>query len=196
MRKLWNPRNFKAHVSPHEMLQAVVLWSKKKFQFTQQGDPIDFLSWFLNALHRALNGTKKRNSSIIYRSFLGSMRIYSRKIPPTELDDKQKKSLLATQEYQETVTDSPFLYLTCDLPPPPLFIDEFRENIIPQVNLYQLLTKFNGVMEKEYKTYKDNFMKRFEITQLPPYLILYIKRFTKNTFFVEKNPTIVNFPVK
>lgn len=37
MRKLWNPRNFKAHVSPHEMLQAVVLWSKKRFQFTEQG---------------------------------------------------------------------------------------------------------------------------------------------------------------
>ena len=27
------------------------------------------------------------------------------------------------------------------------------------------------------------------------FIILYIKRFTKNTFFVEKNPTIVNFPV-
>lgn len=196
MRKLWNPRNFKAHVSPHEMLQAVVLWSRKKFQFTQQGDPVDFLSWFLNALHRALNGTKKKNSSIIYKSFLGSMSIYTRKIPPTELDDKQKRTLLATAEYQEEVTESPFLYLTCDLPPPPLFIDEFRENIIPQVNLYQLLTKFNGQTEKEYKTYKENFLKRFEITQLPPYLILYIKRFTKNTFFVEKNPTIVNFPVK
>lgn len=38
MRKLWNPRNFKAHVSPHEMLQAVVLWSGKKFQFTEQGE--------------------------------------------------------------------------------------------------------------------------------------------------------------
>lgn len=137
MRKLWNPRNFKIHVSPHEMLQAVVLWSKKKFQFTQQGDPIDFLSWFLNALHRALNGTKKSNSSIIYKSFLGSTRIYTRKIPPTELDEKQKRSLLASPEYQETMTDSPFLYLTCDLPPPPLFIDEFRENIIPQVlNIY------------------------------------------------------------
>ncbi|KAJ8975904.1 hypothetical protein NQ317_011375 [Molorchus minor] len=130
MRKQWNPRNFKAHVSPHEMLQAVVLWSKKQFQFTQQ----------------------------------------------------EKKSLLATAEYQEVATESPFLYLTCDLPPPPLFIDEFRENIIPQVNLYQLLTKFNGQTEKEYKTYKENFMKRFEITRLPPYLILYIKRFTKNTF--------------
>lgn len=195
-RKLWNPRNFKAHVSPHEMLQAVVLWSKKRFQFIKQSDPIDFLSWFLNALHKALNGTKKRSSSIIYQTFLGSMRIYSRKIPPIELDDKQKKNLLATAEYQEVVTESPFLYLTCDLPPPPLFTDEFKENIIPQVNLYQLLAKFNGYTEKEYKTYKENFMKRFEITRLPPYLILYIKRFTKNTFFVEKNPTIVNFPVK
>lgn len=37
IRKLWNPRNFKAHVSPHEMLQAVVLCSKKKFQITSQG---------------------------------------------------------------------------------------------------------------------------------------------------------------
>lgn len=39
-------------------------------------------------------------------------------------------------------------------------------------------------------------MKRFEIIKLPKYLILYIKRFTKNTFFLEKNPTIVNFPIK
>merc|ERR1719153_1296206 len=60
---------------------------------------------------------------------------------------------------------------------------------------YIILSKFNGVTEKEYKTYKDNFLKRFEITRLPRFIILYIKRFTKNTFFVEKNPTIVNFPV-
>lgn len=36
-RKMWNPRNFKAHVSPHEMLQSVVLCSKKRFQITEQG---------------------------------------------------------------------------------------------------------------------------------------------------------------
>lgn len=36
LRKLWNPRAFKAHVSPHEMLQAVVLWSKKRYQFIKQ----------------------------------------------------------------------------------------------------------------------------------------------------------------
>ena len=37
IRKLWNPRNFKAHVSPHEMLQAVVRCSRKSFQITKQG---------------------------------------------------------------------------------------------------------------------------------------------------------------
>ncbi|XP_050663859.1 U4/U6.U5 tri-snRNP-associated protein 2 isoform X2 [Leptidea sinapis] len=195
LRKLWNPRAFKAHVSPHEMLQAVVLWSKKRYQFIKQSDPIDFLSWFLNSLHMALNGTKKTNSSIIYKSFLGHMRIYTRKLPPPDADDAAKVDL-NSEEYSEMITESPFLYLTCDLPPTPLFTDEFRENIIPQVNLYQLLSKFNGQVSKEYKTYKENFLKRFEITQLPPYLILYIKRFTKNTFFVEKNPTVVNFPVK
>lgn len=62
------------------------------------------------------------------------MKIYTRKIPSTDLNDKEKKTLLATAEYQEVITESPFLYLTCDLPPPPLFIDEFRENIIPQVS--------------------------------------------------------------
>lgn len=28
------------------------------------------------------------------------------------------------------------------------------------------------------------------------YLIFHLARFTKNNFYVEKNPTIVNFPVK
>ena len=36
-RKLWNPHNFKAHVSPHEMLQAAASVSKKRFKITEQG---------------------------------------------------------------------------------------------------------------------------------------------------------------
>jgi len=196
IRKLWNPRNFKAHVSPHEMLQAVVLCSKKKFQITSQGDPVEFLSWFLNALHLALNGKKKATSSIIYQSFLGGMKIHSQRIPPIDATDKEKDELMLTPEYVETVSESPFLYLAADLPPPPLFKDEFRENIIPQVSLFALLSQFNGNQQKEYKTYKENFLKRFELIRMPRYIILNIKRFTKNTFFIEKNPTIVNFPIK
>ena len=40
IRKLWNPMNFKAHVSPHEMLQAVVRCSRKSFQITKQGNAL------------------------------------------------------------------------------------------------------------------------------------------------------------
>ena len=40
-RKLWNPQNFKAHVSPHEMLQAVASTSNKRFKITEQGGEID-----------------------------------------------------------------------------------------------------------------------------------------------------------
>ena len=38
--------------------------------------------------------------------------------------------------------------------------------------------------------------KQYRIVQLPEYLVCHLKRFTKNTWFVEKNPTIVTFPVK
>lgn len=47
MRKLWNPRNFKAHVSPHEMLQAVVLCSKKNFQITKQGNAALYIMFIM-----------------------------------------------------------------------------------------------------------------------------------------------------
>lgn len=38
--------------------------------------------------------------------------------------------------------------------------------------------------------------KTYKIESLPPYIIFHVKRFTRNNFFTEKNPTIVNFPVK
>lgn len=53
IRKLWNPRNFKAHVSPHEMLQAVVRCSKKKFQITEQGNKERYI--VLNAFNTSLS---------------------------------------------------------------------------------------------------------------------------------------------
>lgn len=193
--KLWNPRNFKAHVSPHEMLQAVASTSKKRFKITEQGDPIEFLSWLLNTLHTALGGTKRKSSSV-HEVFQGAMKIYSRKLPPPSENPEETARVLQKAEFKESVTTSPFRYLSLDLPSAPLFQDELERNIIPQVSLFELLNKFNGSTEKEYKTQQESHVKRFELTKLPPYLILCFKRFTKNNFFVEKNPTIVNFPVK
>ena len=38
--------------------------------------------------------------------------------------------------------------------------------------------------------------RRFRVVRLPRYLIVHMSRFQRNNFFTEKNPTIVNFPVK
>ncbi|KAL7058278.1 hypothetical protein AAHC03_017118 [Spirometra sp. Aus1] len=209
IRKLWNPRNFKTHVSPHEFLQAVVLCSKKRFQFTEQGDALEFLSWLLNALDCSLKplgeqsavegpaGAKKPSRpTIVSQTLRGRMLVHSQKVMPVDLTPAQQEALSTDPEYMARVEESRFLYLTCDLPPPPLYLDEFKENIIPQVPLATLLTKFNGVAEKEYKTHCDSTMRRFCLRRLPPYLILCMKRMVKNIFTLEKNPTIVNFPIK
>ena len=95
------------------------------------------------------------------------MKIHSKKIMPTDIDGFRKLEAEKSGEFEWKVQESPFLYLSTELPPPPLFKDEHHENIIPQVNFDKLMTKFNGKEEKEYKTYKDNFLKRFEITRLP-----------------------------
>jgi U4/U6.U5 tri-snRNP-associated protein 2 len=62
-KKLWNPRLFKSQVSPHEFLQEVGRASGGKFRLETQGDPVEFLRWLLNDLHRDLGGSKKKNSS-------------------------------------------------------------------------------------------------------------------------------------
>jgi U4/U6.U5 tri-snRNP-associated protein 2 len=64
-KKIWSPRLFKSQVSPHEFLQEVGRESGGKFSLQTQGDPVDFLGWLLNNLHRHMGGTKKKNSSKI-----------------------------------------------------------------------------------------------------------------------------------
>lgn len=39
-------------------------------------------------------------------------------------------------------------------------------------------------------------MRRFKCQRLPRYITLHFKRFTKNAFVEEKNPTIVTFPLR
>lgn len=98
--------------------------------------------------------------------------------------------------WTESVAKAPFLFLTVDIPQTPLFKDSQGGIIIPQVPLYTVMEKFGG--EKLMDVVKGGVhqRKRYWITRLPRYLILSLARLTKNHFFVEKNPTIVNFPVK
>ena len=43
--------------------------SAKRFTIDKQSDPVDFLSWFLNALHAELTGGRRKRPSIISRCF-------------------------------------------------------------------------------------------------------------------------------
>ncbi|KAF9166916.1 hypothetical protein DFQ26_006443 [Actinomortierella ambigua] len=189
VRKIWNPSAFKGQVSPHELLQEISNASNRKFRLTEQGDPLAFMSWFLNTLHRDLGGTKKKDSSIIHKTFQGELKIESQKI-----EGSDEKGHIEGFDLDKDVveTKSPFLLLTLDLPPPPLFHDEQEKDIIPQIPLQTILAKYDG------KTFQETAadLKRFNITRLPNYLIFHIKRFSKNDFMEEKNPTIVTFPIK
>ena len=56
--------------------------------------------------------------------------------------------ILLTMHSEIKTTTSPFLFLSIDLPPPPLFQDSVEKNIIPQVSLSSLLTKYDGKTTK------------------------------------------------
>ncbi|KAF0712860.1 Aste57867_4627 [Aphanomyces stellatus] len=180
MRKLWSPHNIKNTISPHEIVQAISVASKKRFHIGKQCDALEFLSWFLNELHRGLGGTKTPGSSIVHKVFQGLVNV---------------KTLSDAQDDVEPTT-VPFLYLSLDLPATPLFKDSQGGNVIPQVPLFTVLEKFDGKKITHVLQGALRAQKQYSIQALPPYLIFHIHRFTKNNFFVEKNPTIVNFPVK
>ncbi len=188
VRKIWNSKAFKSHVSPHELMQEISLRSSKKFNLTEQADPIEFLSWFLNNLHLSLGGSKtKPQSSLIQKIFQGSLRVESQTI--TARADAGDR--LRFEDANVNSQTSPFMILTLDLPPAPLFQDDVEKNIIPQVPLTTVLQKYNGLTAQE----KTNTRMRYRLIHpLPPYLIMHIKRFQPNKFLQsQRNPTIVTF---
>ena len=191
IRKIWNIRAFKTHVSPHELLQQISRQSNKRFDLLQQSDPAEFLSWFLNNMHLALGGSKTKSSTtIIHRVFQGKLKIESQKI--TAKADAGDR--LRFEEAAEVLVHTTrYLMLTLDLPAAPLFQDELEKNIIPQVPLTAILSKYDGLKAQE----QMNTRKRYRLLHpLPPYLLFHIKRFSKNKFVTEHNPTIVIFPTR
>eukprot|EP00033_Pygsuia_biforma_P002253 GCRY01002497.1.p1 GENE.GCRY01002497.1~~GCRY01002497.1.p1 ORF type:complete len:495 (-),score=82.29 GCRY01002497.1:50-1486(-) len=180
LRKIWNPKNFRGHVSPHEFLQAVILQSDGVFNIGQQGDPCKFASWLLNTLHEHLGGQKGQRGTVIDEAFGLTLRVTS-----ILGNNPEAKPII---EYKRV------MWLDLEIPPPPLFKDAVKDDVLPQVPLPTILEKYNG--EKETYDSAENIFRTMIITELPRYLLLKLKRLSKNEFFIEKNPTIVNFTVK
>jgi hypothetical protein len=55
------------------------------------------------------------------------------------------REILQLRFIEIKATTSPFLFLSVDLPPPPLFQDAVEKNIIPQVGIHTVLAKYDGV---------------------------------------------------
>lgn len=191
VRKIWNPRAFKSHVSPHELLQEISLKSSKKFTLTAQSDPVDFLSWFLNNLHIDFGGRpSKPGSSPIHKIFQGKLKVESQAITAkADAGDRLRFEEAASVQ----IDTMRFMLLTLDLPSAPLFQDELEKNIIPQIPLTSILSKYDGIKAQEHLSQR----KRYRLLHpLPPYLLFHIKRFSKNKFVSERNPTIVTFDAR
>ncbi|KGG52836.1 ubiquitin thiolesterase [Mitosporidium daphniae] len=200
--KIWNFHPFKNHVSPHELLQTISLESAKKYSLSKKEDPSKFLVWFLNILrvqiYTATKGTIWRitfhkTEDLIANAFQGKIRIISRK-PSDPVMIKKFGIPLKIVENLITfsVTENTFFTLQLDIPPSPLFLDEKKSGIIPQVSIIDLLSKFNGTTAQDL----GNIVKEYKIISLPAFLILHVNRFKKNQFKLEKSRTIVNFPLE
>lgn len=100
VRKMWSSKNFKGHVSPHEVLQAVSLASEKRFTIGVQKDPLAFIAWFFNAVsdgikknHIRFNRGKTNkllNSTVIEEAFQGEVEISTLK--PKEISNVTGRS--------------------------------------------------------------------------------------------------------
>lgn len=83
--------------------------------------------------------------------------------------------------------------LRCVWSPPPHTLHVRADARCGQVPLLNILHKFDGHTENHTR----GRLSRYRLLKLPRYIIFHIKRFSKNTQFqVEKNPTIVSFPIK
>ena len=108
--------------------------------------------------------------------------------------EEDEETIKKKYEFITTTSVVPTLFLSLELPPTPLFKDSAGGNVIPQIPIMQVLSKFDG--KTVINDPKKGEQRSYRLLSLPKYIIFHLKRFTKNNFFLEKNPTIVNFPVK
>lgn len=87
--------------------QAVVLCSRKRFQITEQGDSLEFMSWLLNALDQTLKpaiaaqpGSKVAvKQTIVGKSLRGRMTVHSQKVMPVNISQAEHDKLSTDPEY-------------------------------------------------------------------------------------------------
>jgi hypothetical protein len=92
------------------------------------------------------------------------------------MSDDEEESM---NDWSKEVADVPFLVLSLEIPPTPLFKDSQGGNVIPQVPLFDVLSKYDGKKYTDILKAGYQQRKRYELLKLPPFIILHLSRFTK-----------------
>lgn len=197
IRKLWSHYNFKNVISPFEVVHEIDILSKKKYSIENRVDCSEFLMWMLQELNKGVSEISSKKGKTFLKCLRGKIEVtsttYSKSNDKSiEKDSNQNNMQIETTE----VKTSPFLFLSLEIPPCPLFRDSQGGLIIPQIPIFELLKKFDGTTSTDQVSTTHMIRKQYKITKLPKYLIFQLKRFNMNNFTLEKNPTIVTFPVK
>lgn len=219
-KKVWSRSAFRGHVSPHEIMQQVVAASENRFTPLSQSDPVDFFVWLIHTLHREVRSTAKRekaagepvcaeraNKNLLRDCLQGTLEVVSfhhgrdgdgAANGSAAGEGKSGGGKSASGETQGGVVpagkETPFWFLSLDLPPKPMFKDASERTLVAQVPLRDLLSKYNGV--SKHHVVKTGEQLSYRLKKLPPVLVLTIKRVTKSKFVVEKNPAVVHCPVE
>lgn len=190
-------------------MQTLSVDSQRRFTIGKRCEAADLLIWLLHRLQKSLEPKsepkrQRKNSKGIYTCLQGLVEVTSESKVLVDGFAEQKllerngfdASVVDTDGWCKDVKSSSFLMLTLDIPPCPLFRDSHGGLVIPHVPLFQLLQrKFNGDWIDSV-TKQAHVRRQYRLLSLPQTLILQLSRFTKNNFAMEKNPTIVTFPVK
>jgi len=150
MRRMWCPKLFRNHLSPHEISQEFSNKSKKKYSIGVRANLVQFLSWFLNTVHEDLIDDSS-NKSIISECFRGKVEITAEKEEKVQVKPKKGKKETETEEVQfetkVTITKkkTPFFILILNPPPPPIFKDAREKKILFLKNHY--LLSYQNLME-------------------------------------------------
>ena len=142
-------------------------------------------------MHKYLKKSSQSNHTVVTDAFQGKLQV------------TRSTASATPAAATATVSQVPFFKLSLDLPTKPLFREDYSNNnksqeekddVLSTVSLFELLEKFNG--QPVSSTEDDTTTSQYGLTSLPKYLILHVKRFSQNNYTIEKNGTIVSFPLK
>ncbi|KAK6588741.1 hypothetical protein RS030_2300 [Cryptosporidium xiaoi] len=212
IKKIYNPFNLKGKYSPYNLVSIIEKKSQGRFNFSKSSnkleiiDPMALFSWIIFQLKQKLNKCVKYD---FQEKFLPNAtltesngNIKNKKIDfissciQGQLYSSVNKNLIGDiKSIRDDTKNNNHIYFNCiSLSLTPIIEATMSHsnnnniqtnyNLTPQIPIYKLL-------DSKFFSSTNSFL----IWKLPCYLIIHIARFNRSTLNIEKNKTLVSFPL-